>query len=158
MDFLLACSPGAAGRRLAALGAADVDDPDVRGGLARAGEPPTGGAVRALGGFRGEGLAHQPPSLHYHQEAGRTHVAATAFSYCCRLQEDLIGEWWNRPTLDITRSHPPSQIFITQSDGSSKRGARGAANMIGGPAANVIASTDPELDDLRAASHAARCR
>src|ERR1039457_3131393 len=37
--------------------------------------------------------------------------------------------WWNRPTLDIARSHSASQIFITKSDVSCKRGARRAADL-----------------------------
>jgi hypothetical protein len=34
LDSILACTPGVAGRELPALGTADVDDPDVRSGLA----------------------------------------------------------------------------------------------------------------------------
>jgi hypothetical protein len=49
-------------------------------------------APSGLRGLLGQRPAHQPPSLYCHWEAGRTDVAATSFGYCCRLQEDLVGE------------------------------------------------------------------
>jgi hypothetical protein len=92
LDPVLARAPAAGRARRAVLAAADVDDADAGVGQARAGEPAPGGTAGRLRGLLGQGLAHQPPSLHYHQEAGRTDVAATTFGYCCRLQEYLIGD------------------------------------------------------------------